>query len=29
MEDVAESVLTIPSQMFEAVATLEAARQAA
>lgn len=29
MEDVAESVLTIPSQMFNAVATLEAARRAA
>jgi len=29
MEDVAESVLTIPSQMFDAVATLEAARRAA
>lgn len=29
MEDVAESVLTIPSQMLNAVATLEAARRAA
>ena len=29
MEDVAESVLTIPSQMINAVAALEAVRRAA